>query len=105
MIDADQLRGWIDQGKKMLLVDSRVAAEYREGHIPGAITVPEPAMEKHRDKFPGDVRYPIVFYCNGWPQCKKSHDACAKALRWGFQAVYWFRDGMPAWQAKRYPLE
>lgn len=105
VIDADQLKAWIDQGKKIFLVDARVASEYQEGHIPGAISIPEPAMEKHRGKFPRDLSHPLVFYCNGWPQCKKSHDACAKALQWGFREIYWFRDGIPAWQAKRYPLE
>lgn len=104
MIDADQLKAWIDQGKKVLVVDSRVAPEYRQGHIPTAVNIPEPAMEKLRDRLPGDRSFPIVFYCNGWPECKKSHEACAKAVHWGYREIYWFRDGIPAWRAKGYPL-
>jgi len=105
VIDATELRSWIDGGRKLLLVDSRVTAEYREGHIPTAINIPAQMMDKQREKFPGDRHYPLVFYCNGWPECKKSHDASAKAAAWGYDHVYWLRDGLPAWQAKHYPLE
>jgi len=105
IVDADRLKTWIDQGKKILLIDSRVASEYKEGHIPTAINIPAPVMEQHQTKLPKDRSYPIVFYCNGWPECKKSHDACEKAIQWGYTQIYWFRDGIPAWQAKRYPLE
>lgn len=105
VIDSDQLKAWIDQGKTMLLVDSRVASEYKEGHLPGAVNLPEPAMEKLRDRLPRDRKLPIVFYCNGWPECKKSHEACTKALQWGYTEVYWFREGTPAWREKGYPIE
>lgn len=105
VIDADQLKAWIDQGKKMLLVDSRVAPEYKEGHIPTAISIPAPIMDRYRAKLPRDRSYPLVFYCNGWPECKKSHEACDKAVQWGYTQIYWFRDGIPAWKEKHYPLE
>ena len=105
IVDADRLKTWIDQGKKILLIDSRVASEYKEGHIPTAINIPAPVMDQQRTKLPKDRSYPIVFYCNGWPECKKSHDACQKAIQWGYTQIYWFRDGIPAWQAKRYPVE
>ena len=105
VIGADQLKTWIDQGKQMALVDSRVASEYKEGHIPTAINIPAPVMDQYRAKLPKDHSYPVVFYCNGWPECKKSHEACEKAIQWGYTQIYWFRDGIPAWQVKRYPLE
>jgi rhodanese-related sulfurtransferase len=105
VLDADQLKAWIDQGQKMLLVDSRVASEYNEGHLPTAISVPAPVMDQYRDKLPSDDNYPLVFYCNGWPECKKSHDASSKAVEWGYRQVYWFRDGIPVWEAKGYPIE
>lgn len=105
VIDADQLKAWIDQGKKMLLVDSRVASEYKESHIPSAVNIPAPVMDQYREKLPKDLNYPLVFYCNGWPECKKSHEGSGKAIQWGYKRVYWFRDGIPVWQAKGYPVE
>jgi len=104
-IDAHRLKVWIDQGKKILLVDSRVASEYKESHIPSAINIPAPVMDQYREKLPRDPKHPLVFYCNGWPECKKSHEACSKAVQWGYTQVYWFKDGIPVWQANGYPVE
>jgi rhodanese-related sulfurtransferase len=105
VIDAEQLKRWVDRNTKMLLVDARIAPEYKEGHIPTAINVPYPVMEQHRKEFPRDLNYLIVFYCNGWPNCKKSHDACVKAVQWGYKNVHWFRAGIPVWQSRGYPVE
>jgi len=105
LVDAEQLKRWIDGGKSMTLVDSRVAAEYKAGHIPTAMNIVATAMEKERSRLPGSKKAILVFYCNGWPECKKSHDASAKAVEWGYENVFWLRDGIPAWQAKGYPVE
>lgn len=105
VIDADQLKRWIDSGKPMTLVDARVAAEYKAGHIPTARNITAAAMERQRARLPGNKNAVLVFYCNGWPECKKSHEASAKAVQWGYQNVFWLRDGLPAWQAKGYPVE
>src|SRR5262245_4158938 len=75
LVDAEQLKRWIDGGKQMTLVDSRVPAEYKAGHIPTAINILSTTMEKERGKLPGNKKSMLVFYCNGWPECKKSHDA------------------------------
>jgi rhodanese-related sulfurtransferase len=105
IINADQLKAWIDAGRGMLLVDSRVTAEYEAGHIPTAMNIPATSMDQSRGRFPSNREQILIFYCNGWPQCKKSHEASAVAVRWGYRHVYWFRDGLPAWQAKHYPIE
>ncbi|MBI4611224.1 MAG: rhodanese-like domain-containing protein [Candidatus Rokubacteria bacterium] len=105
VINADQLKAWVDQGKTMVLIDSRIAAEYNAGHIPTAINIPTAVMDRYREKLPRDRNSLLVFYCNGHPECKKSHDASGKAVQWGYTNVQWFRDGIPAWQAKGYPVE
>ena len=105
IIDADQLKRWVDGGKPMTLVDSRVPAEYKAGHIPTALNITAATMERQRARLPGNKNAVLVFYCNGWPECKKSHEASFKAVQWGYQNVFWLRDGLPAWQAKGYPVE
>lgn len=100
-ITADQVKAMVDQGKKILIVDSRVATEYKESHIPGAINIPTKDMEAHRDKLPKGKNFPIVFYCNG-PPCPKSYEACTKAVEWGYKQVYWLRGGLPEWKERRY---
>jgi rhodanese-related sulfurtransferase len=105
LIDAARVKTWIDQGTKVTIVDSRVASECNEGHLPTAINIPSTQMDPLKDRLPRDKAQPLIFYCNGWPECTKSHEACTKAVRWGYTDVYWFKDGAPGWQAKRYPLQ
>ena len=105
VIDAAELKRWIDGGKRVTLIDSRVAAEYKAGHIPTAVNIVAGEMERYRGRLPSDKSAILVFYCNGWPECKKSHDASAKAVEWGYRSVFWLRAGIPAWQAKGYPVE
>jgi rhodanese-related sulfurtransferase len=105
LIDATRIKSWIDQGKKVTIVDSRVRSEFTEGHLPTAINIPSTQMDQMKDRLPKDKAHAVIFYCNGWPECTKSHEACSKAVRWGYKDVYWFKDGVPGWQAKRYPLQ
>jgi len=105
VIDSDLLKAWIDQGKTMLVIDSRATAEYKERHLPSAVNIPALSMDYYRDRLPKHPDYPLVFYCDGWPECKNSHDATHKAIQWGYRRVYWFRDGIPAWVSQGYPVE
>ena len=46
-------------------IDSRPASRYLEGHIPGAISIPDPEFDKHVDKLPKDMNKLLIFYCAG----------------------------------------
>ncbi len=48
-----------------LIVDSRPAARFYEGAIPGAINIYDAEFEKHIDKLPKDKNKLIIFYCQG----------------------------------------
>ena len=48
-----------------VLADSRPTSRYLEGHIPGAISIPDPEFEKHVDKLPKDMNKLLIFYCAG----------------------------------------
>ena len=61
------------------------------------------------DKFdltalPSDKNTELVFYCNGTP-CWKGYKAADRAIKGGYKRVYWYRDGLPSWEAKGYPTE
>ena len=45
----------------------------------------------------------VVVYCGG-PKCLLSSKSCARAVSWGFERVYYFRDGFPAWKAAGLPV-
>ena len=104
------------QSSGVVLVDARIAAEYAEAHIKGAISIPyheksdkSVSFDAAKDEFaanklPADKAAPLVIYCNG-PSCWKSYKASIAAIKAGFTNVLWFRDGFPAWQAKSLPTE
>jgi rhodanese-related sulfurtransferase len=102
-IDAEQAKVLFDQGA--VFIDVRTDAEWEAGRIPNAIH-----LELHQAFTPtslGAVAKPddkIVIYCNG-PKCPRSSIAAAHAQTWGFTQVYYFRLGLPAWQAAGYAIE
>jgi rhodanese-related sulfurtransferase len=92
-----------------LIADTRNAQEFQQKHIPGAVLVPylekslkDVAYDRKLDDFSAltklDKTVPTIFQCNG-PECWKSYKASREALTAGFTKVYWFRGGMPEWEA------
>ena len=104
------------QAKGAVVVDARSAAEYAEGHIKGAVSVPykeksdkKPDFDASKDsvdlaKLPADKSKAIVTYCNGH-DCWKSYKLSVAAIKAGYKSIYWLRDGLPGWKAKSYPVE
>ena len=113
MVDAAKAKALHDKGA--VFIDARVAAEYAEKHIKGAQNVVykevhkkvsklDPKDEFALDKLPGDKAKVLVFYCNGSP-CWRGYKGADAAIKAGYKNVNWFRDGLPAWEAKGYPTE
>lgn len=104
------------QSSGAVLVDTRVASEYAEGHIKGAVSVPyreksDKAVnfdasqdEFNLAKLPPNKAAAVVMYCNG-PECWKSFKASTAAIKAGYTNVLWYRDGFPNWKAKGMPSE
>jgi len=98
------------------LIDARVASEYADGHIKGAINVPYREksakavdFDASKDEFnlaklPGNKSGDVVIYCNG-PECWKSYKASTAAIKAGYTSVHWYRSGFPDWKAKGLPSE
>ena len=112
-VSVDQAKTQFDKGA--VFVDARVAAEYAEKHIKGAINVVFKEVHKKvgkldpKDSFdltklPADKNKAMVFYCNGSP-CWRGYKGADAAIKAGYKKVSWFRDGLPAWEAKGLPTE
>jgi len=98
------------------VIDTRVASEYAEGHIKGAISVPYREksakavdFDASQDSFnlaklPADKAAALVMYCNG-PDCWKSYKASVGAIKAGYTKIEWYRGGFPDWKAKGLPIE
>ena len=114
VITAGQARDLMVTG--VLIVDTRVANEYVELHIKGAVSIPykeksakTPDFDGRLDRFdlaklPRDKGTPVIFYCNAG-ECWKSYKASKTALKAGYTRVYWLRGGIPEWKNYGFPTE
>ena len=107
VVTATEVKQLIAQGAVM--VDTRTEKEYKTKRVPGAVLVPyvekslkDVAYDVGQDDFKGlgqlDKNRPAIFACNG-AECWKSYKASRAALAAGFKQVYWFRGGLPEWDA------
>lgn len=114
VVNAEQARDL--QAKGAPMIDTRVAAEFAEKTVKGAISVvyreksaKAADFDAKEDKFdlgklPADKATPVVMFCNSGT-CWRSYKAAAVARDAGYKQVYWFRGGMPEWTAKGLPTQ
>ncbi|MES2706222.1 MAG: rhodanese-like domain-containing protein [Verrucomicrobiota bacterium] len=93
-------------------LDARQAAEYRKGHIPGAMLLNEYDWENLLTaafEFIAQTpdERPVIIYCDG-QKCAASH-AVRKKLQEttpiGDREILVLRGGFPAWEEGDYPIE
>lgn len=90
---------------KAIFIDSRDNAEYREGHIKGAINMPYDKFNqyypKYKDMLTKDKK--IITYCHG-TGCGLSVDVAKDLLALGYTNVYVMTEGWPGWINARLPI-
>lgn len=67
LITSKQLKDMIDrQDPDLIVIDARTPGEYQEVHIPTAVSIPWPQLEKDKSllNFPKEKK--LAFYCNGF---------------------------------------
>lgn len=98
-IGAAELRRRLRLGD-ITLIDVRPEAEYRAGHIAGALSIPIEQLRRRLRSIPKDR--PVVAYCRG-PYCLLAVEAATQLRRKGY-AVHRFTDGFPGWKADGHPV-
>lgn len=73
------------QNAGAIIVDVRSSQEYEEGHICGAINIPEYKINGNIDKFLPHKEKEIVLYCLSGIRSK---DAYKKLIKLGYKNVY-----------------
>ena len=81
---------------EVTVLDVRPEAEYRAGHIPGAVSVPLDDLELRLAELPTDRE--VVAYCRG-PYCLMSADA-VRLLRASGRVAHRLDDGLPDWRSR-----
>ncbi len=102
-IDTAKAKRLFDE--EVAFVDVRKDSDWEAGRIPGAIHL-ELKKQFSDAALGAEVAKdePLVLYCNG-EKCMRSSKATKKAVAWGYQKVYYYRAGFPAWKAASLPVE
>ena len=104
-VTGDAIKGMLDSNKKVMLIDTRNAAEYKDGHLPKAVNLYDTDLKSKKAKLPKDKATEMIFYCNGYPSCPRSLNASKMAMEQGYKNISIYPEGFPDWQAKGYPIE
>ena len=95
-----ELTGMIDRNADIVVVDVRLPSDYRKGHVPGAINLPngrwDSAAGLSRDKL-------NVLYCYN-ETCHLASQAAAQWVAQGYPVVE-MEGGFSTWEARGYPIE
>jgi rhodanese-related sulfurtransferase len=84
----------------VIILDARPAAEYRAGHIAGAISIPIDELQARLRSLPHDKEY--VAYCRG-PYCVYA-DRAVELLRKSRRRARRLVEGFPEWRAAGFPI-
>lgn len=115
LVLTDELKGWLDAKRPMLIVDTMPRKDsYEKEHLPGAVQFEFP-IEEMREMTTGqqeaysrllgaDKARLIVVYC-GFPKCGRSHNGAVWARKLGYTNVVRYVGGIKAWSEADYPVE
>lgn len=119
LITTQELKKWIDSGRRMVLVDTMpYEKSYKKAHVPNAeqFLFPIPDMNtwdtketagKSKADFEkllgADKETPVVIYC-GFVKCTRSHNGAAWAVNLGYKNVYRYSGGIFAWKGAGYKV-
>ena len=101
-IDAEMLIEMAAKHDNLVIIDSRIHSDRRQGYIANSVSLPDietDCSSLFRVIFRKET--PVVFYCNG-PKCRRSDNAVKIASECGYTDIYWFRGGFEEWINKQY---
>lgn len=103
-LDAEGLIEAVRTVEGLVLIDSRIAMDRKQGYIEGSASLPDVETDctSLAAAIPGKT-HPALFYCNG-PKCGRSVNAIGIARDCGYSNLYWFRGGFKEWNEKGYPF-
>jgi rhodanese-related sulfurtransferase len=110
-IGTDEAYAWHVSGLAVF-IDARAEREYRQGHIPGAISMPPESLRDGRIPALLDPSNPaslysragmqFIVYCGGG-DCQASKEVAAQLYSRGFRHMAVYTDGIAGWKP-RWPL-
>lgn len=95
-ISQDAAKEMIMQDNRLVIVDVRTKAEYEDGHIPGAVLIPNESITDKKPELLPDMNQVILVYCRSG---NRSKQAAQKLANMGYKKVYEF-GGINTWNEK-----
>jgi len=86
-ITAEDAKNRMDENKDVIVVDVRTLDEYSEGHIEGAILIPNETITDTPPELLPDLDAEILIYCRSG---NRSQQAAEKLIGLGYTNVYDF---------------
>lgn len=83
-ITAEEAKAIIDSGEDYIIIDSRTDAEYAQGHIEGAIMIPEYEIAMRAEEELPDKNALILVYCRSG---RRSKIAASQLVKLGYTNV------------------
>jgi len=121
-LDTAALQALLGQNRKPLLIDvygktflhGRFVEDESHANLPGSLWLPNTGLAELTPPWQayfaenltgitdGDFARPLVFYCRS--DCWLSWNAIKRAHALGYLNLYWYRDGLDAWEQAGLPL-
>ena len=102
VISLEEIKRRLDTRTPMVLVDVREKEEFRDGYIPGAISVPRGFLEMQIEGKVTDKNAPVVLYCAGGT---RSALAAKTLTDLGYTHVESANPGFVRWKDLGFPME
>ena len=106
----DEVKAKLDRGERPVLLDVREREEFRQGFVPGAISLPRGFLEMRIEETVPDKAAPIVAYCAGGTRSllagrilKELGYGNVTSMRGGFTG--WKNQGLPIAEQRQFTAE
>ena len=101
-LSVHELAARLRRGPPPPILDVRTAAEYRHGHIPGAVHIPFWTLPARLADVPARRDEPLVLYCGHGPRAWMARAVLRRA---GYRHLVLLAGHMQAWREAGLPVE
>ena len=114
IVTTDELKKWLDAGKKMTIISSMTHGENRaSGIIPGALSAAMPESEQeitpedkeHLLSAAGSNKEAVLIVYSRFVASRKSHIGAKLLVKYGYKNVYRYPAGATGWGESGYSLK
>ncbi|MDX6459520.1 MAG: hypothetical protein QOE55_3217 [Acidobacteriaceae bacterium] len=98
-----ELKQRIESGEAIMIVDLRNAFEWREGRIPGSLTITDQELDAFIPTLPEAVM--MILYCSCPNEISSAASAAIRLRRKGVKLIRPLEGGFPLWTDLGFPVE